>query len=75
MDALQANGRLRQGFSLQSQLALGHGDLDASEFVDGCMRLKGPARSIDVCLLLQEQRRLRKKVISCLDGKELNKKF
>jgi len=40
----------------------GNGDLDASEFVDGCMRLKGPARSIDVSLLLQEQRRLRKKI-------------
>jgi len=26
------------------------------------MRLKGPARSIDVSLLLQEQRRLRKKI-------------
>eukprot|EP00434_Breviolum_minutum_P029441 symbB.v1.2.026033.t1/scaffold2572.1/size76036/3 len=25
----------------------GNGDLDASEFVEGCMRLKGPARSID----------------------------
>jgi len=42
----------------------GNGDLDASEFVDGCMRLKGPARSIDVSLLLQEQRRLRKKISS-----------
>eukprot|EP00438_Fugacium_kawagutii_P010472 Skav230362 [mRNA] locus=scaffold291:60687:61064:- [translate_table: standard] len=40
----------------------GNGDLDASEFVDGCMRLKGPARSIDVSLLLQEQRRMRKKI-------------
>eukprot|EP00435_Cladocopium_sp_Y103_P041685 s3347_g11.t1 len=43
---------------------LGNGDLDASEFVDGCMRLKGPARSIDVSLLLQEQRRMRKKIVS-----------
>lgn len=42
----------------------GNGDLDASEFVDGCMRLKGPARSIDVSLLLQEQRRIRKKIVS-----------
>ena len=43
-----------------------NGDLDASEFVDGCMRLKGPARSIDVSLLLQEQRRIRKKIVSAL---------
>ena len=46
--------------------ATGNGDLDASEFVDGCMRLKGPARSIDVSLLLQEQRRMRKKIVSAL---------
>ena len=46
--------------------ASGNGDLDASEFVDGCMRLKGPARSIDVSLLLQEQRRIRKKIVSAL---------
>ena len=35
----------------------GNGDLDASEFVEGCMRLKGPARSIDVSLLMQEHKR------------------
>ena len=35
----------------------GNGDLDAQEFVEGCMRLKGPARSIDVSLLMQENKR------------------
>ena len=35
----------------------GNGDLDATEFVEGCMRLKGPARSIDVSLLMQEHKR------------------
>lgn len=48
-------------------VATGNGDLDASEFVDGCMRLKGPARSIDVSLLLQEQRRMRKKITGWTD--------
>lgn len=37
----------------------GNGDLDAAEFVEGCMRLKGPARSMDVSLLMQEQKRFR----------------
>ena len=32
------------------------------------MRLKGPARSIDVSLLFQEQRRLRKKISGTLVG-------
>ncbi|CAK9105993.1 unnamed protein product [Durusdinium trenchii] len=41
----------------------GSGDLEASEFVEGCMRLKGPARAIDVSLLLREQRRTRKKLL------------
>ena len=42
----------------------GNGDLDASEFVEGCMRLKGPARSIDVAIMMQEHKRVRKKVMS-----------
>lgn len=42
----------------------GNGDLDATEFVEGCMRLKGPARSIDVSLLMQEHKRLRKKLLT-----------
>jgi len=42
----------------------GNGDLDASEFVEGCMRLKGPARSIDVSLLMQEHKRMRKKLLT-----------
>ncbi|CAK9092119.1 unnamed protein product [Durusdinium trenchii] len=42
----------------------GHGDIDASEFVEGCMRLKGPARAIDMSILMQEQRRMRKKLVS-----------
>ena len=41
----------------------GNGDLDATEFVEGCMRLKGPARSIDVAIMMQEHKRLRKKVM------------
>ncbi|CAK9101590.1 L type [Durusdinium trenchii] len=44
----------------------GSGDLEASEFVEGCMRLKGPARAIDVSLLLREQRRTRKKLLGRL---------
>ena len=42
----------------------GDGELDADRFVEGCMRLKGTARSMDVSLVLQEQRRLRKKILS-----------
>ena len=41
----------------------GNGDLDATEFVEGCMRLKGPARSIDVSLLMQDNKRFRRRLI------------
>ena len=53
-------------FLFVSKLQWGDGELDADRFVEGCMRLKGTARSMDVSLVLQEQRRLRKKILSIL---------
>lgn len=53
-------------FLFVSKLQWGDGELDADRFVEGCMRLQGTARSMDVSLVLQEQRRLRKKILSIL---------
>merc|ERR1712125_274061 len=36
----------------------GSGELSLDEFLDGCLRLKGPARSIDVYTLMYESRKL-----------------
>mmetsp|Transcript_67386 Transcript_67386/g.191245 ORF Transcript_67386/g.191245 Transcript_67386/m.191245 type:complete len:138 (-) Transcript_67386:115-528(-) len=38
------------------------GELDVDEFLDGCLRLKGVARSIDVYSLIQQSRLLCKRV-------------
>eukprot|EP00930_Biecheleria_cincta_P003296 TRINITY_DN10421_c0_g1_i1.p1 TRINITY_DN10421_c0_g1~~TRINITY_DN10421_c0_g1_i1.p1 ORF type:complete len:668 (+),score=110.41 TRINITY_DN10421_c0_g1_i1:145-2004(+) len=40
----------------------GTGNLNADDFVNGCLRLKGAARSVDVAVMLSEQRRMRKRV-------------
>eukprot|EP00930_Biecheleria_cincta_P085465 TRINITY_DN7485_c0_g1_i1.p1 TRINITY_DN7485_c0_g1~~TRINITY_DN7485_c0_g1_i1.p1 ORF type:complete len:665 (+),score=103.64 TRINITY_DN7485_c0_g1_i1:22-2016(+) len=40
----------------------GRGFLGVEEFVDGCQRLKGSARSIDLAVVRQEQRRVKKLV-------------
>ncbi|CAK0789122.1 unnamed protein product, partial [Prorocentrum cordatum] len=38
------------------------GELDVDEFLDGCLRLKGVARSIDVCSLIHQSRLLCRRV-------------
>jgi len=38
----------------------GSGSLSADEFLNGCLRLRGEAKSLDVALLIQEVRRVRK---------------
>lgn len=42
----------------------GNGIVDVDEFVSGLMRLKGPARSIDVATLLHQSRRLYVRVVA-----------
>lgn len=36
----------------------GHGTVDVKDFVEGCIRLKGVAKSIDMCMLLNDVRRM-----------------
>lgn len=38
----------------------GKGTLNVDEFVEGCLRLKGAAKKVDVAVMMREQRRLRK---------------
>eukprot|EP00747_Dinoflagellata_sp_TGD_P035795 gnl/TRDRNA2_/TRDRNA2_138084_c1_seq1.p1 gnl/TRDRNA2_/TRDRNA2_138084_c1~~gnl/TRDRNA2_/TRDRNA2_138084_c1_seq1.p1 ORF type:complete len:135 (-),score=25.91 gnl/TRDRNA2_/TRDRNA2_138084_c1_seq1:337-741(-) len=45
----------------------GGGVIEASEFVDGCMRLKGQARSIDMALALYESRWIRERLTNFID--------
>lgn len=40
------------------------GTLNADEFIEGCMRLKGAAKKIDVAVMMREQRRMKKKLDS-----------
>jgi len=40
----------------------GDDEVDINEFVTGCLRFKGTAKSIDVCTLLYEVRRLKRKL-------------
>lgn len=42
----------------------GMGEVGIEDFVSGCLRLKGPAKSIDVCTLIFENRRLAGKWVS-----------
>jgi len=45
----------------------GSGSLSADEFLNGCLRLRGEAKSLDVALLIQEVRRVRKMFEHYLD--------
>merc|ERR1740130_2653197 len=36
----------------------GSGSIDAEEFLSGCLRLRGPAKALDLALLMHEVRRL-----------------
>jgi hypothetical protein len=40
----------------------GHGCVEISDFVDGCLKLKGPAKSVDIACLLHENKKLKKKL-------------
>eukprot|EP00930_Biecheleria_cincta_P027136 TRINITY_DN19061_c0_g1_i1.p1 TRINITY_DN19061_c0_g1~~TRINITY_DN19061_c0_g1_i1.p1 ORF type:complete len:268 (-),score=49.44 TRINITY_DN19061_c0_g1_i1:115-918(-) len=42
----------------------GSGEIDLDEFLTGCLNLKGPAKAIDTCALLQETRGLTQKLES-----------
>eukprot|EP00930_Biecheleria_cincta_P096756 TRINITY_DN88550_c0_g1_i1.p1 TRINITY_DN88550_c0_g1~~TRINITY_DN88550_c0_g1_i1.p1 ORF type:complete len:609 (-),score=80.78 TRINITY_DN88550_c0_g1_i1:194-2020(-) len=47
----------------------GTGDVDAAEFVEGCMRLKGPAKSIDIAGLMHECKLIQRRI------KDMDKRF
>jgi len=40
----------------------GTGDVDVEEFVEGCLRLKGPARSIDIAVILHDHQLMKKRL-------------
>merc|ERR1712217_643409 len=40
----------------------GNGFVDVDEFLSGCMRLKGPAKQVDLALLLMESTRITRKI-------------
>merc|ERR1712100_247907 len=44
----------------------GNGFIDVNEFLSGCLRLRGPAKSLDMQLLLRENRRALQKVLGKL---------
>lgn len=37
----------------------GNGEVDSEEFLDGCLRLRGPAKALDMALLMREIRHIR----------------
>lgn len=45
-----------------------NGILDARELVDGCLRLRGPARAVDVALLAQDTKILSERIDHHLDA-------
>jgi len=40
----------------------GTGDVDVEEFVEGCLKLKGPAKSIDLAVLMHDARLMKKRL-------------
>jgi voltage-gated sodium channel len=48
----------------------GSGDISVDEFLSGCLRLKGSARSIDVYALLHDQRRLASRFCAIEEAQE-----
>mmetsp|Transcript_98388 Transcript_98388/g.175185 ORF Transcript_98388/g.175185 Transcript_98388/m.175185 type:complete len:763 (+) Transcript_98388:76-2364(+) len=40
-----------------------NGDIDLREFMDGCMRLRGPAKAMDIACIMDESRRIKRKVV------------
>ncbi|CAE7345352.1 Sodium channel protein 60E [Symbiodinium microadriaticum] len=41
----------------------GNGDINLSEFIDGCLRLRGPAKALDIACVMDESRRIKRKVM------------
>ncbi|CAE7727051.1 NaCP60E [Symbiodinium pilosum] len=41
----------------------GNGDINLSEFTDGCLRLRGPAKALDIACVMDESRRIKRKVM------------
>lgn len=40
----------------------GNGDINLSEFMEGCLRLRGPAKALDIACVMDESRRIKRKV-------------
>ncbi|CAJ1328296.1 unnamed protein product [Effrenium voratum] len=41
----------------------GNGDINLPEFMDGCMRLRGPAKALDIACVMDESRRIKRKMM------------
>lgn len=52
--------------------ATSSGVIDAEEFVDGCLRLKGPAKSIDLATFRDDTRRMLDRMAEWMDEAEKN---
>lgn len=40
----------------------GNGDINLAEFMEGCLRLRGPAKALDIACVMDESRRIKRKV-------------
>jgi len=40
-----------------------NGDINLDEFMDGCLRLRGPAKALDIASVMDESRRIKRKVM------------
>merc|ERR1719195_236596 len=47
----------------------GSNEVGIDEFLDGCLRLKGPAKSLDVNMLLYETEKLQRQMAKIIEGK------
>merc|ERR1712100_18992 len=45
----------------------GNGSIDVNEFLSGCLRLRGPAKSLDMQVLLREHRRTSSQCLTALN--------
>lgn len=44
------------------------GTLDADEFLSGCLRLRGPAKTLDVLVLMREIRSMQNQIMEQMEG-------
>jgi len=40
----------------------GNGDINLMEFMEGCLRLRGPAKALDIACVMDESRRIKRRV-------------